>query len=1107
MAIDYTSPKTWYEILNLATSEEKAKLLADKSKLPPLISQMLQDDGSVVWPYGGPAPDINWQQSVQSVNNSPRKSPIANTAKSANTVAKQLLTPNVPLGNFAEVKEAAIGQAAANASKLPADDLELVPDEDLELVPDEPPRTYAKQNLINDRPWNMADEVNQGFATAGLLGQMENPLIKAEALGSAWNNFTQNVGQGMPIGDAFTSNFNSQQGAPSTYARARDQLIDARNNFLQQNPITGALAGGVGAALPTVVTGNALTAGAKEALTAAGKTSLAKFLAGEGGTEAGKIAGTGSGYLKNLLTNIGSRAATGGLEGAYGAYVSAPLSNMPLTDQLALGGGIGSGVNLLAGATGTALKLGNKLARPFLNNGAEALADDAVAPLLKQQNAIEPPLPNMVLSAGQQTGDPTLLRLEEKIAQVNPDFSQALNAQNAANKGIIASQAQALIPEQSGREAGAQMREALKSAEGEALTTKIAKDLRESLGVDGNYYTALDNLSAAQKANSAPLWAEALDGGSTAPLKTQLEQGYVELVGQGDAALAKVAQLETELAKTKQFNAKLASGPTAQDNFAKGPSSMQDNTFIPRPVANIQAELTQAKDEVKSISNATDAQWQMLKRATEDETLNVPGAVWSPRISAIVNNAEARRGLLQGFQIAKNYADASGMPLNATEFAMQVGKDGQIVMENGLPKVVEVPTMAILDNVRKSFDEVINAARNPNTGKVEWTNHLRSVEALRQGLIREMDRLRPVYGEARAVYAGPAAVKNAMAMGRDIFNKDPEQSAKVLDSLGTYGDAELEGFRAGAVRAFEDMLNSTSAKSAARLVRDTLDTPQTLAQLRIAFPTEESFQGFVSRAAVAATQPKEVETALAQLGPGLFALPEEQVVKQFIKPQAPTALENYINFLGKGAPEVQEAGLEAARRGFGAIMRDTLTTARGPEDLANFAKNFQHVINNDKMFNSAQRELFGKILAAAEIQLRNAGGSLTEGGKQVMLYYTNPMLEALIGPRTTRAVMAAGAYKLGSVFGDAAAVMASGAGAGYGGKASQLLFGQTQQQVQQNITNRLLNPMAYQGPLSVSQNVNKLMGGNVPNVITQIGSGALRIGKNNENIEPVPGVR
>jgi hypothetical protein len=172
-------------------------------------------------------------------------------------------------------------------------------------------------------------------------------------------------------------------------------------------------------------------------------------------------------------------------------------------------------------------------------------------------------------------------------------------------------------------------------------------------------------------------------------------------------------------------------------------------------------------------------------------------------LQGMLDDPVAQQGLKQGLEIQRieNAARVGRgqAPLATTDPAIQYD-------DNGDPRIVGVPNMRSLDAVKRGMDAMIEDARSDVTGQVAWTPRLRAIDDLRRTWVSALDQNNPDYAAARAAWAGPSEARDAMEMGRNILNNDPEVTA---DTVAGLSDGNKDFFRAGVARALKDKVDAT----------------------------------------------------------------------------------------------------------------------------------------------------------------------------------------------------------------------------------------------------------------------------------------------------------
>jgi len=103
----------------------------------------------------------------------------------------------------------------------------------------------------------------------------------------------------------------------------------------------------------------------------------------------------------------------------------------------------------------------------------------------------------------------------------------------------------------------------------------------------------------------------------------------------------------------------------------------------------------------------------------------------------------------------------------------------------------------------------------------------------------------PKYKDARAAFAGDAALKDAIDQGRKVFTMPENDWREVAADFNKLTDMERNMFRAGVVDAAKIQADRITREfGTARDVTRLFDNTQTLGRLRAAFPDNQSFDTF-----------------------------------------------------------------------------------------------------------------------------------------------------------------------------------------------------------------------------------------------------------------------
>lgn len=199
----------------------------------------------------------------------------------------------------------------------------------------------------------------------------------------------------------------------------------------------------------------------------------------------------------------------------------------------------------------------------------------------------------------------------------------------------------------------------------------------------------------------------------------------------------------------------------------------------------------------------------------------------------------------------KAYARAVSMAANEGESLPQIyrfktdGNGRPIYDEDGLPvygDLEDLPNVKILDWVKRGLDDVINAKQ---TKEGFASTEARIIRNAKNDFLERLDTLVPKYKEARAAFAGDAALKDAIDQGRKVFSMPENDWREVAADFNKLTDMERNMFRAGVVDAAKIQADRITREfGTARDVTRLFDNTQTLGRLRAAFPDSQSFDTF-----------------------------------------------------------------------------------------------------------------------------------------------------------------------------------------------------------------------------------------------------------------------
>jgi hypothetical protein len=136
------------------------------------------------------------------------------------------------------------------------------------------------------------------------------------------------------------------------------------------------------------------------------------------------------------------------------------------------------------------------------------------------------------------------------------------------------------------------------------------------------------------------------------------------------------------------------------------------------------------------------------------------------------------------------------------------------------PRKVQQFDLQTLDYVKRGLDDVLYQAKMPGPGGTGRTERAKISQA-QQDFLATLDELVPTYGQARAAWAGPTAMREALEEGQKAFTLDPRSLRSATARLSP---AEMEQFKIGALAALRDRTGKVG--DGRDLVREIYGSPQ-----------------------------------------------------------------------------------------------------------------------------------------------------------------------------------------------------------------------------------------------------------------------------------------
>lgn len=165
--------------------------------------------------------------------------------------------------------------------------------------------------------------------------------------------------------------------------------------------------------------------------------------------------------------------------------------------------------------------------------------------------------------------------------------------------------------------------------------------------------------------------------------------------------------------------------------------------------------------------------------------------VWSERLNDFLKDPITKQSIRRGLEIQRLESLAKGEKFDPFDIIERFDAAGE-------PVLVKVPNMRTVNVVKKGFDHILEEYRDTTTGKLVLDEKGRAIDQVRRAFLGEVDGLNPEFAKARAMYAGPMEIKDAIGLGRQAG----AGRARAADNIAQFegmNDVAKQGFRAGYV--------------------------------------------------------------------------------------------------------------------------------------------------------------------------------------------------------------------------------------------------------------------------------------------------------------------
>ncbi|HXJ94193.1 MAG TPA: hypothetical protein VMT20_15200 [Terriglobia bacterium] len=363
----------------------------------------------------------------------------------------------------------------------------------------------------------------------------------------------------------------------------------------------------------------------------------------------------------------------------------------------------------------------------------------------------------------------------------------------------------------------------LRSRQG-AATQRSIQAVQELTGQKGQVWTEAQALKAERKAQASPQFQAAMQGGSLAPLKEQLQK-------QNWAAGKAVADLDEQISRANyrvtQAAAKLTE--TRGDVYAESQARREA-----QEAKNTQISLLDKKRQAVAHHNAVK---QAMVEAQADASSGKRGAIWSPAIDQFMSHQWTKKGLAEGLNQEKARAIEEGRTFDPTEYGVTQDRQGNPVLgPDGTPVVGKFPNMNLLHAAKQGVDSFIKANTNIDGS---LTPSGAAAKGMLNKFLEDVDARNPEYGKARATFKSYSSKLEWQDKGKDFLKTDPSQIQAMLAKASPEQKAAYLNGVAGNL-----MAKINGVPSANLDVKTMLDVPGVMERLEAAVGDSAKMSAF-----------------------------------------------------------------------------------------------------------------------------------------------------------------------------------------------------------------------------------------------------------------------
>lgn len=221
----------------------------------------------------------------------------------------------------------------------------------------------------------------------------------------------------------------------------------------------------------------------------------------------------------------------------------------------------------------------------------------------------------------------------------------------------------------------------------------------------------------------------------------------------------------------------------------------------------------------------------------------------------VINNAESAAAPIYNevFSEVLDVTPAMMDLLDRPALRAARGRAAQILKNEGFSAdiVDDITDVRYMDAIKRALDDKISAAARRGEG-----NQVRVLTQLKRDFVSEIDAQVPTYAEARSIFAGEAAMRDAAEVGRTIFKGSRTSVSDATELLGGMSESELQAARYGFLEWLSDELAGQSTRRNT-VVNKFNDVPKFRRMTQLLFPSQQQVDDFLQ---AASTQSRFAQT-------------------------------------------------------------------------------------------------------------------------------------------------------------------------------------------------------------------------------------------------------